>query len=147
MTEIDEITRAFINAHKVARLATADRQGRPAVVPICYIFHERHVYSVIDQKPKDADIRSLKRLRNIRENPRVSLLIDDYSDDWSELRYVLISGNAELCEPGAMPDFEHSGVMALLRQKYPQYEAMPIEDSLLIKIAPVRIKRWSYSGW
>ena len=36
----------------------------------------------------------LKRIRNIRENAKVSVVIDRYDEDWSELRYVIIQGEA-----------------------------------------------------
>jgi len=44
----------------------------------------------IDEKPKTVSSTGLKRLKNIHANPRVSLVIDDYSDDWTQLGYVLI---------------------------------------------------------
>ena len=147
ITELDETTLKFIRDHRVARLATVDGGGRPSVIPICFAFDGKTLYSIIDQKPKGVGARELKRVRNIAENPRVSIVIDDYSDDWNELRYVLITGAAEISEPEESLAAEHSKAIALLREKYPQYAAMALEEQLLIKITPTGIKRWAYTGW
>lgn len=140
--DIDDSTRHFIRDHRVARLATADGDGRPAVVPICYVFDDRSFYSSIDEKPKSVKERGLKRVRNIESNPHVSLVIDDYSENWSNLAYAYVSGLAEIILPGGD---EHARAVALLRDKYPQYVAMAIEERMVIKITPTRIKKWSAS--
>ncbi|HWN99385.1 MAG TPA: TIGR03668 family PPOX class F420-dependent oxidoreductase [Blastocatellia bacterium] len=138
--EADDDTLQFIREHRVGRLATADGNGRPSVIPICYAFDGESVYSPIDEKPKRVAAGMLKRVRNIQANPRVSLVIDDYSDDWSELVYVQISGVADIIDPGQT---EHSRAVELLREKYPQYRAMAIEERPILKITPSRIKRWA----
>ena len=147
MKELDQTTLSFIRDHRVARLATADREGRPSVIPICYAFDGQRVYSVIDHKPKSVGARSLKRIRNIEQNPHVSIVIDDYSDDWTQLRYVVITGDAEISDPGGAPSPERSKAIALLREKYPQYLAIALEERLLIKITTTGIKQWAYTGW
>ena len=139
--EIDDSTREFIRDHRVARLATADGKGRPAVVPLCYAFDGESFYSSIDEKPKSVGQRGLKRVRNIEANPRVALVIDDYSEDWSNLVYVLVSGVASIILPGGEGG-EHARAVALLRGKYPQYASMAIDERMIIKITPTRIKRW-----
>ena len=136
--DIDDNTRDFICEHRVARLATADGDGRPAVIPVCYVFDGGCFYSPIDEKPKTVSPRGLKRVRNIEANPHVSLVIDDYSDDWSKLVYTIVSGLAEVILPGD----EHARAVALLRDKYPQYVQMAIDERMMIKITPTRIKRW-----
>ena len=136
--DIDDSTRDFICERRVARLATADGDGRPAVIPICYVFCGGCFYSPIDEKPKRVSQRALKRVRNIEANPHVSLVIDDYSEDWSKLVYTIVSGLAEVILPGD----EHARAVALLRDKYPQYVRMAIDERMMIKITPTRIKRW-----
>ena len=138
--EIDHITREFIRDHRIARLATADTDSQPAVVPVCYGFDGESIYSPIDEKPKSVAANRLKRVRNIEANGRVSLVIDDYSEDWSKLVYVIINGLAYIIGPDAG---EHARAVVLLREKYPQYRSMAIENSLIVKITPLRIRRWS----
>jgi PPOX class probable F420-dependent enzyme len=139
--DIDQGTLEFIRGHRVARLATASVARQPAVIPICYVIDGGRLYTPIDEKPKSVDPSSLKRVRNICANPNIALVIDDYSEDWSKLAYVLISGNAEILSPGN-DALEHSRAVELLREKYSQYRAMAIDKRPIIKITPVRIKRW-----
>jgi PPOX class probable F420-dependent enzyme len=78
-------------------------------------------------------------VRNIEANPHVSVVIDDYSDDWSKLAYVKISGLADVMSPGHV---EHVRAVALLREKYPQYVGMAIDDRPIIRITISKVKRW-----
>lgn len=143
--EIDDSTREFIRDHRVARFATADADCQPVVVPVCYVFDGEVVYSALDEKPKSVEPEKLKRARNIEINPKVSMVIDDYSEDWGELQYVMISGRAEIIAPGQNV-IEHARAIEMLREKYPQYRSMAIDKRSLIKITPVSVKRWASRG-
>ena len=129
---------AFIFSHRVARLATADASGAPHAVPICYAFDGEHIYSALDLKPKRVSDRKLKRVRNIIANPRVAVVIDRYSEDWSALAYVLVQGLAELVEDVE----EQKRVESLLRDKYPQYLEMLEEGCTILKVTPDRVVSW-----
>ena len=146
MLEIDETTREFIRKHRVARFATVDADSQPAVVPICYAVDGEVIYSPVDEKPKRVAPAELKRVRNIKANPKVSLVIDDYSEDWSKLGYVIIAGRASVISP-AEGDGEHARAVTLLREKYEQYRSMAIDERLIIKIAIKSVKRWDASKW
>ena len=141
--EIEERIVQFINSHRVARLATADAAGRPAVVPICYVFNGVSFYSAIDKKPKRVDLMQLQRVRNIRVNSHVALVIDDYSEKWSELIYVVIRGVAEIIDPDESISTEHESAVAALRLKYEQYRSMVIDRNPIIKIVPKQVRLWS----
>jgi PPOX class probable F420-dependent enzyme len=141
--EIDEQTRRFVTERRVARLATADINGQPAVVPVCYVFDGENIYSALDEKPKRVAHRKLKRVRNIQANPKVSMVIDDYSEDWSSLAFVVITGLASIIEPEGE---EHRRAVLLLREKYPQYRQMNIDKLPMIKIMPLRVRRWAAGG-
>lgn len=126
---------------RVARLATADHAGRPLVVPVCYAFDGTLVYSAVDAKPKRT--RALRRLRNIAENPHVSLCVDEYAEDWSRLRYVIVEGTADVLESGE----EFARAVDLLTSKYPQYQALalPRTSGAMVRITPSRILCWRFS--
>jgi PPOX class probable F420-dependent enzyme len=125
---------------RVARLATVDDVGAPHVVPVVYATDGRAYYSPIDRKPKRTPPERLKRVRNIRGNPQVALLIDHYEEDWTRLRFVMVQGRAELLQDG----MEWRTARALLEAKYPQYQALPLpEGGLVIKIVPDRVVHWS----
>ena len=140
--DIDESTQDFIQRHRVAHLATSDDGGQPAAVPICYAFDGERFYVALDEKPKSVGDYELKRVRNIRANPRVAIVIDDYSEDWNELEYVLINGTGEILSPNQDAS-EHARAVELLRDKYPQYRSMAINERPMIRITPARFKRWA----
>ncbi|MGH7397482.1 MAG: TIGR03668 family PPOX class F420-dependent oxidoreductase [Candidatus Rokuibacteriota bacterium] len=134
----------FITSARVGRLATADAAGQPLVVPICYAFDGGALYSAVDAKPKQLPPERLKRIRNLRENPRVSVVIDEYEEDWTRLRYVIIQGRADLLTDG--PQFAHG--VDLLTAKYAQYRTLglPRERGLMIRVTPHRVSSWQYSS-
>lgn len=126
---------------RVGRLATADRAGRPLVVPVCYAFDGEHLYSAVDAKPKRT--RRLRRLANIAENPRVCLVVDHYDEDWSRLRYVIVEGAGEILDRGD----EFSRAVDLLTGKYPQYRAMGLDrdSGAVVKVTPERLIAWRFA--
>ncbi len=130
--------KTFVRSCRVGHLATADENGCPAVVPICFAFDGRELFSPIDEKPKQASPLSLKRIRNIRANPRVALVVDRYDENWKRLAYVLITGKAQVMLGGA----KHKRAVILLRKKYPQYRKMAIHERPIIRIIPIRWKSW-----
>ena len=128
----------FIRSARVAHLATADREGRPHVIPICFAFDGKALYSPIDEKPKRTSPLGLKRVRNILENPHVAVVVDRYDENWKKLAYVLIRGRARLLTRGE----NYRKAVFLLRRKYPQYRHMAIQDRPMIQIKPTRVKSW-----
>jgi PPOX class probable F420-dependent enzyme len=133
----------FVTAGRVARLATADANGRPLVVPVCYAFDGECWYSAVDAKPKRAESRRLKRVRNIEANPRVSVVVDHYDEDWRRLRYVIIQGLADLLVGGR----EFAYAIDLLVAKYPQYRELGLsrEAGLVIRVRPESFAHWTYA--
>ena len=132
----------FLAAHRVGRLATVSAEGQPHVVPVCYAFDGELLYSPIDEKPKRVAASGRRRVRNVRENSRVSLVIDDYSDDWSKLAFVIVQGRAAIVERGG----DRSEALALLRKKYVQYRSMALEDRPLFVIEPESVAGWGAVG-
>src|SRR5262249_59198067 len=96
---------------RTAPLATADRRAVPHVVPVCFALLERTLYITIDEKPKRRPGATLKRLRNIAENPAVAVIVDRYDEDWTRLGWVMLRGRAEILRAGN----EHRDTQALLR--------------------------------
>jgi len=132
----------FIASGRVGRLATADGSGQPLVVPICYAWDGEALVTAIDAKPKRAG--ELARVRNIRENPKVSVVIDQYEEDWRRLRWVIIQGIAEVLTAGR--DFAKA--VDLLVAKYPQYVSMGLsrEQGMMIKVRLGRVLQWRYAS-
>jgi PPOX class probable F420-dependent enzyme len=138
---------AFLAAARTAVLATIDDGGVPRLVPICFVVTVSPrlvLHSPLDEKPKRvADPHDLVRVRDILERPEVALLIDRWSEDWTRLGWLRLRGLADLVEPhDASVAGEHSGAVAALRQKYPQYETHRLEERPLIRIAIERSRSW-----
>jgi len=112
------------------------------VVPICYAWDGQALVSAIDAKPKRGG--EIKRLRNIRENPKVSVVIDHYDEDWRRLRWVIIQGLAEILTAGR--DF--AAGIDLLLSKYPQYRDMELsrQSGTMIKVRPGKVLQWRYAS-
>jgi PPOX class probable F420-dependent enzyme len=138
------VSRAVQNILKkarVARFATLDGKNRPHIVPICFAYDGKLLYTAIDRKPKRVTGERLVRLRNIRAVPRIALLIDQYDDDWTQLWYVLIRGKAKLIPKSAHK--EHAWAIEKLRAKYPQYvQGMLADDAPIIRITPKQATVW-----
>jgi PPOX class probable F420-dependent enzyme len=133
---VTELAERFAAA-KVARLATVTPDGPPHLVPIVFALAETTIYTAVDGKPKAS--QRLRRLANIEANPRVSILVDHYEDDWSQLWWVRADGIAAIHHNGTACDrgFE------LLRRKYPQYQYVPLAGPVIV----VDVDQWSsWSG-
>ena len=132
--------REILLSERVARMATADGSGRPHVVPVCFAYDGHNIFTPLDKKPKSVPAGELRRVKNILSNPRVSLVVDGYYEDWKRLYYVLIYGLASVIESGE----EYGNSLLILSQKYPQYKKMRIEGAGLpvIKIVPESIVSW-----
>jgi PPOX class probable F420-dependent enzyme len=135
---LDDDARAFLDRQRVAHLATASADGQPHVVPICFALESERLYIAIDDKPKRGTPNQLRRVRNILANPRVSIVADVYSEDWSRLGFVLIAGTARLIDAGN----EHMVAIRALRAKYPQYVAMALEQRPVIAVDIARTTIW-----
>ncbi len=129
---------SFLVRQRVARLATADRAGEPHAIPVCFALDGYLIHIALDEKPKNVSPTHLKRVRNILENPNVTLIADRYSEDWDLLAYVMVRGRADLVEPGTE---EHQAAVRLLRGKYHQYERMRLEAPT-IAVSPERVVSW-----
>lgn len=120
-------------AAPVARLATVTAEGRPHLVPVVFAVDDEVIYTAIDAKPKSTQL--LRRLANIEANPRVSLLVDHYAADWSQLWWVRADGIAAVHHGGV----EMATGYALLRQKYPQYERLALDGP----VVTIEVRQWA----
>ena len=125
----------FVRWERVCRVATTGAAGIPHVVPVC---HALSGDKVVFGSGDDA-----RKMKNIAENPQVTVVIDAYSDTWSTLRGVMIQGRATVVERG--PRFRRG--RDLLYRKYPQYPkeaALSPSDSVIIEVTPTRVFSWGF---
>jgi PPOX class probable F420-dependent enzyme len=135
MAEMDPA--AVFAQSPVAMLATVGTDGAPHVVPVVFAVHNAGeqpvVYTAIDAKRKTT--KRLQRLTNIEANPRVSMLVDHYDEDWTQLWWVRADGLAEIHHSGD----EMATGYALLRRKYVQYQRLALDGP----VVTVTVGRWA----
>lgn len=134
-----ERERRFVERARVGRLATADAEGRPHAVPVCFALVGDRLVTPIDEKPQDAGANALRRSRDVEENPRVALVVDRYSEDWSRLGWVQIRGTATHLAPDEPP---HPSAVRALREKYDQYADHALEERPIVRISPGHVLSW-----
>jgi PPOX class probable F420-dependent enzyme len=132
--EPQEMRRRVAEA-RVGRIATVTPEGRPHVVPFVFVLEDETLYSSVDAKPKRSP--DLRRIRNIRANPAVEVVVDHYEEPWDTIWWVRMRGRGEVLESGA----ERERALALLEDKYPEYVDSPPQGP----VVAVRIERWR--GW
>lgn len=128
-----------LGAARIGRLATADAAGVPHVVPFVFVLDGETLYWAVDRKPKRS--QTLKRLHNIRANPNVEVVVDNYSEDWNDLWWIRVSGTARVLEDGE----EKRKALTLLQDKYAQYSDSP-PDGPVVGIDAVRVSSWEPSS-
>jgi PPOX class probable F420-dependent enzyme len=138
----DELRR--FAAAPVARLGTVTTTDSPHLVPVVFAVESDPdldaavIYTAVDGKPKST--QRLRRLANIERNPRVSLLVDHYAEDWAQLWWVRADGTATVHIDDAVAEAGR----ALLRGKYPQYQSVPLAGPV-IAIEVQHWAAWSYT--
>ncbi len=123
----------MIQWERVCRVATAGKRGMPHLVPVCHVLHNGKIYFASGDDGR--------KMKNLADNPRVTVTVDSYSDLWPALRGVMVQGTAKLIEGG--PRFRR--IRALLYKKYPQYPreaALSESDSVVVEVTPVRVFSW-----
>jgi PPOX class probable F420-dependent enzyme len=125
-----------LTAARVARLATTDPDGRAHLVPIVFALDGDTLYSAVDRKPKRSS--KLRRIENARARPDVTVLVDHYEENWSDLWWIRLRGRARVLDDGE----EHDHALALLQEKYPQYRAEPPEGPVLA-VDVTEVREWT----
>ena len=117
----------------VAALATAGTDARPHLVPVVFAVEGDTVYTAVDAKRKST--QRLRRLANIEANPRVSLLVDHYSEDWDQLWWVRADGLATVHHDGEQMAIGYG----LLRAKYVQYQRTALDGP----VVAITVEHWA----
>jgi PPOX class probable F420-dependent enzyme len=130
----EEEARARFASARVARLATVRPDGAPHVVPVVFALDGDTIWLMVDEKPKRH--RRLQRLIDIERDPRASLLVDAYEEDWNRLWWVRADGRARLVEGG--PELVHA--QRQLAGRYPQEREQPPQGPAIAVV----VERWRH---
>jgi PPOX class probable F420-dependent enzyme len=132
--EMEEMRRRVAEA-RVGRLATIDPDGGPNLVPFVFALERDTLYSSVDEKPKRT--RQLQRLENLRRDPRFTVLVDHYEEDWPAVWWVRLKGRGRVIAEGA----ERDRALVLLGEKYRQYDSEAPQGAVIA----LDVEEWR--GW
>jgi PPOX class probable F420-dependent enzyme len=137
--------RAFLASARRATLATIAADGRPRLVPICFVLDAGRpiLYTPIDEKAKrHDDPLKLARVRDVQADPRVSVIVDRWDEDWAQLAWLRCHGTASILMPADDDESEHILAVGGLRAKYTQYADHRLEDRPIIRVEIARSSAW-----
>src|SRR6185503_19521922 len=122
----------LLRLERASRVATVGAAGMPHVVPVCHVLVGDRLYF------GSGDNRKIK---NLRENPRLALTVDVYTDAWDQLRGVMVQGRARLIDRG--PAFRR--IRDRIYAKYAHYRrdaALSPSDSVIVELVPTHVFAW-----
>jgi PPOX class probable F420-dependent enzyme len=140
----DTFVKTIIDKARVARLATVDSECKPHLIPVVFVFDNYSYFIPIDEKTKRSRPEKLKRAKNIQQNSNVTLLIDDYNENWRKLYFIMIQGKASIIGGKKLEQNELlllEKAHKLLSDKYLQYQKVGIGE-YVIMIIPQKIITW-----
>lgn len=140
----DTFVKTIIDKARVARLATIDSECKPHLIPVVFVFDNYSYFIPIDEKTKRSRPEKLKRAKNIQQNSNVTLLIDDYNENWRKLYFIMIQGKASIIGGKQLEQNELlllEKAHKLLFDKYLQYQKIGIGE-YVIMIIPQKVITW-----
>ena len=149
VTVLSPDQRAFATDVRSATLATVAPDGQPRLVPICFVLgevepgHATRLYSPIDEKPKQTDeAHVLARVRDLLDRPRAAILIERWSEDWTQLGWLRLDVDGAILDPTPELEPERTAAIDHLRAKYPQYRDHRLEELPLLRFTVTRASGW-----
>ena len=140
----DTFVKTIIDKARVARLATVDSECKPHLIPVVFVFDNYSYFIPIDEKTKRSRPEKLKRAKNIQQNSNVTLLIDDYNENWRKLYFIMIQGKASILGGKKLEQNELlllEKAHKLLSDTYLQYQKIGIGE-YVIMIIPQKVITW-----
>ena len=131
MRPLPEVVKGYVAAATVCRIASVREDGMPHIIPVCPVFDgDETVY--VDVANDGVTARALAA------NNRLTAVFDEYHDDWSKLKAVILRCRAEQAR-GA----ELERAWELFREKYPQGQAIGWEARHTLAL---RVQSWTEWG-
>ncbi|MBI3841419.1 MAG: pyridoxamine 5'-phosphate oxidase family protein [Thaumarchaeota archaeon] len=118
----------FLKDHELCRLATATKDARPHVVPVIYAMDGEYIVIAVDY--------GTRKLKNLKENPKVALVVDEYRPN----RGLMVEGDCEILERGK----EYLRLLQILFDRFVFYRRDPWGEgeSPILKVRPTKAVMW-----
>ena len=130
MEPLPDAVREFVTQARVCRIASVRVTGQPHVIPVCPVFDgEATLYVDIGERYTTAE--------GVRANGRIAVLIDEYDDEWSRLKGVLLRCHAEPIEGE-----EKERAWEMIREKFPQYKPIGWKPRLTLALRIYDWRQW-----
>jgi PPOX class probable F420-dependent enzyme len=138
----------YLNTWPVARLATINSDGTPHQVPLVFVYHDNRIWSPVDGKQKSPGV--LKRIQNAEKNPKASLLLDHYDDDWQRLWWIRLEVELQVIRQNENQNDQKDAQQAALalERKYPQYQTTPVlqKPFTMLTMTILKTSNWCNSN-
>ena len=134
--DLPDRIRSFLTEERRGVMTTIDPDGSPHAVPVVFARAGDEIISPIDHKPKTGEV--MKRVKNLRRDDRVTLLIDHWDEDWTRVGWLMVRGHATVDEDAS------PSLMSVLNERYHQYAPDERHDAL-IRIRPTRLSWWAWT--
>jgi hypothetical protein len=130
MEPLPQAVRKFVTEAPVCRIAGVRPGGEPHLIPVCPVFDgEATLYVDIG--------RRYTMTEAVRDGSRIAVLIDEYDDDWSRLKAVLLR-----CDVREASGDEKERAWEMIRSKFPQYEGVGWEPRLTLALRVYAWRQW-----
>lgn len=131
----DPKIRSFLDSKEIAILATVQADGGPLAMAMWFL-HDPASLTMISEAHS-------QKVRNLRRDPRVSVVAETSGADGGDIRGVSLQGRAEFIEDGP----ERRALVERFHARYPGLarlwggRAMPA-DRVMFRIVPARVRSW-----
>lgn len=126
----------WLDTERRAVMSTILPDGAPHSVPVVFAVVGNEIVSPLDHKPKKGVV--LRRVRNLESDDRVTLLIDNWDEEWTRIGWLMVRGSAAV-------DAEYPDSLGhALNARYPQYAPDERHDAL-IRLRPTQSLWWSWT--
>lgn len=125
---LEQVILDLLTGHNILTLATNRPDGWPQATTVGYANDGLDIYV--------ATFPQSQKVKNIRQDHRVSLTIDHDTQDWNQIKGLSMAAVAEvLTEPQALRHAEEC-----LIRKFPQMAGVPVPDPSEVTILRLRPK-------
>lgn len=125
----------FLSSRPIAVLATVQPDGSPLALPMWFL-HDPDALAMIS-------VDGLPKVRNLRRDPRVSVVVEAAGPDGGDARGVTVRGRVEFLADGP----ERRALVERFHARYPRLErlwngrAMPA-NRVMFRIVPAHVRSW-----